>query len=109
MGIENLRADVGLQTTQLQVRQLRCASVNLRRAIKPDAKFVSALPGGNILVGLCIDVWIHPDGDGCLLVELLGDRVDAFELRLAFHIETMDARAQRLGNLLFGLSNAGET
>ena len=98
-----------LQTAQLQVRQLGSARINLCRAIKPNAKFVLALSGGNVLVGLGINVRIHADSDGCLLVKPLSDRIDALELRFAFHIETMDSRAQGIGNLFFGLPNACES
>ena len=43
--LENLRADMSLDPSQVEVRKLSRASVNIRRAIEPDAKFVPALSG----------------------------------------------------------------
>ncbi len=42
---ENLRADMRLDPSQVEVGKLSRASVNIRRAVEPDAKFVPALSG----------------------------------------------------------------
>ena len=57
---------------------------------------------------LGVHVRVYADGHGRLLFQFAGDAIDALQLRLALHVETVNALAQGEGNLLFGFAHTGK-
>ena len=107
-GVEDLRADVGLDAADFQVGKAGGFFVDGCGAVDADAELVLAFSGGDEFVGLRVHIGVHADGDGGAQAEFAGDGVDALEFGLAFDIEGEDAFAQGVGDFLAGLPDAGE-
>ena len=63
---------------------------------------------GDLGVGVGVNVRVHAHGDGRDFFQAGGHAADAREFRFAFHIEGINAAAEREFNLPLGLADAGE-
>ena len=59
-----------------------------------DAEFVVSQPGGNIRVGLGVNVWIHANRDRRGFAHGTGDFRQDLEFRFGFDIEAVDTHFQ---------------
>src|SRR5690606_26850404 len=84
------------------------AAVEVQRVGKGDAELVALEAGGDVGVGLRVDVRIDAQRDRRLLAEFAGDRVQVVELGGRFDVEAADAGLQRLAHLGTSLADAGE-
>jgi hypothetical protein len=104
-----LRADVHLQAAQLDVFQLLgSAFVEVGDGGEIDAKLVLGLAGGNVFVGVGVNVRVHADRGRGDHAELAGDLVEVAEFFLALDVERVDPLLQRIDDLVTGLANTGE-
>ena len=107
-GLGELRPDVHLDPAQAQVRQAGGAVVGVGHAVEVDPELVLRLAGRDVLVGLGVDVRVHPQGDRGGLAEAAGHGVDGLQFRLRFGVEAMDALAQGVLDLGHRLAHASE-
>src|SRR5690606_37009408 len=98
-----------LQAAQLQVRAVAGhASVDVGDVFEIDPELVLALAGGDLGVGLGVDVRIDAHGDRRLAAQLAGDLVDVAKFGFGLGIQAVDALFKRIGDLLAGLADAGK-
>ena len=86
----DLGTDVEMQSAQVDVWQGQGVSDDLVQGLDADAEFVVGSAGGDVLVGVGVDVGVDPEGDARLLAHLAGQLVDDFEFRDGFHIKAPD-------------------
>jgi hypothetical protein len=73
-----------------------------------EAELRLRLAGGDVGVGLRIDVGVDAQRDVRGLTERAGSLVDEIQLALGLDVEGVDARFEREDDLLARLANAGE-
>ena len=76
--------------------------------LQRNAELVLALAGGDLGVGLRVDVGVHADAHRRLAAELAGHVVDAGQLGLALGMQRENPRLEREPDLRLGLAHAGE-
>jgi len=82
------------------------APVQCRGLIEWHAEFRRLQAGGNVGVGLRIDIRVDAHGDGGLLASLAGDLVQQFQFAGGFHIEAIDVVLQRRAHFRARLADA---
>ena len=106
--IEQLRADMAGDAADAKVGQRGGTAVERERVGEGDAELVALEAGGDVRVGLRVDVRIDAQRDRRLLAEFAGDRVQVLELGGGFDVEAADAGLQGLAHLGASLADAGE-
>ena len=76
--------------------------------LERHAKLVLRLAGGNLVMGLGVDVGVHAKRDARGLPTRVGHFAQIAKLGFRFHVEGEDARVEREGHLFLGLADAGE-
>ena len=107
-GLENLRPDMGLDSAQTQMRQLRRLLVNPEDPVDPDAELVVALAGRNVFVRLRVDIRIDPQRHRRLDPHRAGHLVEKFQFRLRLDVERINTLPQRVFDFLPRLAHPGE-
>ena len=102
----NLRADMEMQSPQADVFKCQCVIDNLLKRLKADAEFVVGGAGGDVFVGVGIDVGVDPEGDVGLLAHFTGKLVDDFQFRDGFHVKTPDSLFDAEPDFPIGFSHA---
>ena len=103
-----LRTDVHLHATQLEVRILCRRSVGFTGKLEGNAEFVFAFASGDLGMGLGVDVRIDPDRHRCLKPEFSRHVVDALQFRFAFDVKAVDARFESQLDFRLGFAHSGE-
>ena len=85
-----LRADMHLQSPDVQVFQLRSPLVNRFDLLKCDSEFILVSASGDLGVRFCIDVRVNPYGDGCLLFQPTSHLVDTHQFRFALGVKCVN-------------------
>ena len=80
-----------MQSAQVDVWQGQGVSDDLVENFDADAEFVVGGAGGDVFVGVGVDVGVDPESDVRLLAYLAGQLVDDIEFRDGFHIKAPDA------------------
>ena len=106
--VGDLAADMHVDAGEADAGQLRRVGIDLAGAEPGDAELVLGLAGGDLVVGLGVDVRIDPDGDLDRPPLRRGDLRDAGDLGLRFDIEAVDAGVDRKGDLPRRLADAGK-
>ena len=83
-------------------------AVEIQRFGEGDAEFVAAQAGGNVRVGVGIDVRIDAEGDRRTLAHAGGHLREAVEFGGGFDVEAADAGGQRVTHFVGALADAGE-
>ena len=95
-------------SADLEPRQGCGATIQRHRFVEGDTELVAAQPGGNVGVGLGVDVRIDPQRDRRHLAHLRGDGSEPLELGSGFDIEAANPRLECLAHFGRGLADAGE-
>ena len=103
-----LRANVHLQAAQLDIRKLSCTLVGRIDDFEIDPKLVFGFTGRDILVGLGIDIRVHPKRDRCHLAHFPSHLINKDHLLLALGIKTVDALVDGIFDLFTGLANTSK-
>ena len=106
--LEQLRADVEMQTDKIQVRDTRKPIDRRARLEHGEAELGIGLACRDRLVGLPRDVRGHPDQDLLTAAELHGDSLQLLELVEGIEHDVTDARLERRAQLARGLGIAVE-
>ena len=104
----DLRADVAIDSLDMQAWQLRRTLVGGEHALVRYAEFVALQACGDVGMGLGIHVRIHADAHGCPDAHALSHAAQYFELGFAFHVEAAYADTQGLAHFRARLANAGK-
>jgi hypothetical protein len=76
--------------------------------LERHAELVLRLAGGDLVVGLGVDVGIHAEGDASVASACIRHGAQRAQLCLRFHVERENAGLKRERHLLFGLADARE-
>ena len=93
--VGDLRADVAVDADDLDARQARGLPVHSHRALVGDAELVAAQPGGDVGMGLGVDVRIDAQADRRALAGCRGQLRQRQQLRFALDVEASHADGQR--------------
>ena len=104
----DLGADVEMQAAQVDIRQFHGPVNDFAEDLQVDAELVVGGAGGDIAVGVGVDVGIDADGNAGCRVHLVGNGVDDLQFRNGFHIETTDAVLQGKADFPVGFSHPRE-
>ena len=105
---QQLRTDMHGEAGRRQVRQFGGPGVGRQRPVDRDAELVLLAAGRDLVVGPGIDIGIDAQGDPRRDPGPGGDGGDQVEFRFRFDIELVDAGAQRQGDFLLRLADAGK-
>ena len=97
VSVEATAAALGLHRS-IVYRLLR--TLERRRLIERDAELVFARTGGDVIVGVRINIGIHTQRDRRAQIFFAGDSINAIEFRFALDVETQDALVERILNFL---------
>ena len=95
-----------LDADDLDVAHFRGALVNCRRLAEGDPKFILVRSGGDVFVGVRIDVRIDAQANRRAQLFRTCDFVDVFELGLALDIETVNALLEPVLNFFSRFADA---
>ena len=104
----DLAADMHVDADDAHAFELGGAGIDLAGAADRNAEFVLGLAGGDLGVGLGIDVGIDADRNVRRAAGAGGDRGEQFKLRLGFDVDAENALFDRERKLIGGLADAGE-
>jgi len=92
----------------LKIWQGGCTTIEVECFVEGDAKLVALQAGGDVRVGLGVDVRIHPQGDRCEHAELRCNVVEPVEFGCRLDVEATDAGFECLAHLCACLADTGE-
>ena len=103
-----LRADVHLQTSDVQVGHLGSdGGVDLLDAADVHAELVFIGAGGDVFVGVGVDIGVDAHGNRRFHTHFPGNAVDGAQLVLTLAVEAVDVLLQRIADLRLGLADPG--
>ena len=102
------RTEVHVQRGDFKIRQAGGEFVGGHGALEIDTKLVLFFPGAGVLVGLRVDIRVHPDRDASGQADAPTDRRDALEFRLGLHGEVENVFPQRIFDFGLGFAHAGK-
>ena len=103
-----LRSDVHLEAAQIEVGESGGTVVELGDEFEVDAELVFGFSGGDVFVGLRVDVGIHTDGDWGGEAEVFGDLVDQLEFGDGLGVDAVDVVFEGILEFVAGFADAGE-
>ncbi len=106
--IGDLAADMHMHAVGHDPRQRGGLAVERGGLLERHAEFVLGAAGGDLVMGLGVDIRVHAHGDAGLAPLGFGHFAQGAKLGLQFHVEGEDAGVEREGHLLLGLADAGE-
>ena len=110
--VEELGADVAVDAADLDVRQPGGLAVEIQRFGEGDAELVAAQAGGNVRVGVGINVRVDAEGDRRTLAHAGGhlrEAADAGRQRVTHFVGALaDAGEDHLAGIATGRQHAGE-
>ena len=106
--IGQLRADMHINSHNLDPRQAGGMGIDLTRPADRDAELVVILAGRDLLVRLRIHVRVHPHGDRGHFAQPAGHRRQTLHLGLAFDVELPNTARQRQFHLFRRLADTGK-
>ena len=104
----DLGADVEIDAHHLEAGEGSGALVGGQSTFMGHAKLVALESGGDIGVGLGVDVRVHADADRRGLAFCDGHFAQNLQLCFAFHVETQNASLQRLPHFQARFTHAGK-
>ena len=108
LDVEDLRAQVHVEADHIEARLGGQAPQQRRGELDGHAELVEALPGGDVRVGVGVDVRVHPQGDPGLHAARAGQRVDAVRFAVRLDVDGLHAEGDRVVELVARLADAGE-
>ena len=93
-----LRTDMAIHAGDKQVRHGRCFTVQVKSLGVGHAELVLLQPGGDIWMGLRIDIRVHTQAYRSRGPHLSGHFIEPFQFRCRFHVETQDAALNGLSH-----------
>ena len=106
--VGDLGAHVHVQPLELYVLERGQRLDHRVKGADADTELVLFQAGGDVFVGVCVDVGIHADGDVGLEPHLPRDGVDALHLGYRLAVEAADADLEREAYLGVGLGHSGK-
>ena len=106
--VQNLAANVAINTNRFEKRRVVSEAIKIARARYIDAKLVLFPAGAGVLVGLRIDVGVHPDIDTAGCAQACCAFRDALQLRFRLDRKRQDVFPQCQLDFLHGLSDTGK-
>ncbi len=97
---------MAVDADRLQVRQRRGGAVGRQRVVKGDPEFVGLQTGGDVRVGLGVDVRVHAQRNARHLADRACHLVQAVQLGNRFDVEAQDAVLEREAHFIGALAHA---
>ena len=106
--VGELRPNVVVQAFQANCRQTVCQANHIAKQFKINAKLVVAQPGGNVAMGVSIDVRVHSNCHVGYLAFRQSQIVNHAQFGLRLDVEACDVVVECIFNFAVGFSNTGK-
>ncbi len=104
----DLRADMAVDTDDLDILQGSSAPIQRQRLVQSDAKFVLLEPGGDVRMSLRIDIGIGADRDARPLAHRARHLLEPLEFFRRFEVEAQDVGSERGAHFIRAFAHPGE-